>query len=384
MAQRSRPTPDGLNLLAGDLYQAASEPELWPSALDRLGDAMGGAVLVASLHRPSGMALIVTHRLDPAADETLRAQYSTPVTNPLFAAMPSLPVLQPVRREGVMADAAYLSSDLYNDVFRTQGVVHAALCCLARNGVTSPCGLLRRRGHEFDARHMNTYRGIAPHLLRAMELTVRIADLEAALEHAEAAANAGRDGLIVVTAAGKVAYSNVVAERILRKEDGLTCRNGVLGAVRPGEQQALRHLINAAALRFEALGGDVRISRPGGKGAWALVITPTPTALARLAGTGTSAALLRVIDLDARPVAPEARLMQIFGLTRAEAEIAVGLMQGESLERIADRKSVRITTVRTQMRSIYAKTEAKRQADLIRLLLQIAGPTHRDALNEQE
>lgn len=377
MDRQNGPAPDGLDRLAGELYQAASKPELWPSALDQVGDAMGGAVLVASLHRPSGMALLVTHRLDPARDEILRSQYSTPVTNPLFAAMPSLPVMQPVRREGVMADPEYLSCDLYNDVFRDQGVVHAALCCLSRtNAVTSPCGLLRRRGREFDTRHMNIYRRIAPHLHRAMELTVRISDLERALGHAETAANAGSDGLIVADAAGRVAYGNAVAERILREGDGLTCRNGILGALRPDEQQVLRHLVAAAALRFDSLGGNIRISRPGGRAAWALVITPTPPAIARIAGTGTSAALLRVIDLDARPVAPHARLMQIFGFTRAEAEIAVGLMEGESLEGIAERKSVRISTVRTQMRSIYAKAEVARQSDLIRLLLQVAEPTH--------
>jgi len=45
--------------------------------------------------------------------------------------------------------------------------------------------------------------------------------------------------------------------------------------------------------------------------------------------------------------------------------VALGATPGE----IADRTGVQINTIRCQLKQIYAKTGARRQADLVRLLL---------------
>lgn len=66
--------------------------------------------------------------------------------------------------------------------------------------------------------------------------------------------------------------------------------------------------------------------------------------------------------------------MDLFGLSRAEAAIAGGLMEGRRPEEIAERRNLRITTVRTHICSIYLKTGMSRQAELVRLLLQVGGP----------
>ena len=365
-----------LSPLIGSLYDAVDQPDHWTEALDDIGDALGGAALVSSLHRPGGMAFGVSNRLDPEADQVLRSQYASPETNPLMAAMPRLPVLTPVARENLMDDASYLRSGLFNDVFRTQGYVHAGLSCLAReNRVIIPCGVLRRTNREFDTECFELYNAILPHLRRALELTVRFADQRAACHHIEAIANAGDDGYIVTDASARVLYSNATAERILSSRDGLCCRKGVLCASRPAETSKLRELIAAAALRFDYLGGDMRVARAEGATPWAMLVLPDSEPFSGFAGNrcGSALAMVRVVDLERRTNAPEARMTALFGLSGAEAAIAVGLMEGGCPEEIAERRNLRITTVRTHIRSIYLKTGTCRQTELIRLLLQIAG-----------
>lgn len=65
-------------------------------------------------------------------------------------------------------------------------------------------------------------------------------------------------------------------------------------------------------------------------------------------------------------------MRRLFGLTRAEQELANGLLEGLSLEDIATRRAVRIGTLKVQLRTLLAKTGARRQSDLLRRLAPFA------------
>lgn len=66
---------------------------------------------------------------------------------------------------------------------------------------------------------------------------------------------------------------------------------------------------------------------------------------------------------------PGADLLQgLFDLTPAEARVARGIGEGKSIETIAAVQGVREDTVRKQLKATYAKTGAKGQVDLVRLV----------------
>ena len=62
-------------------------------------------------------------------------------------------------------------------------------------------------------------------------------------------------------------------------------------------------------------------------------------------------------------------LYAAFNLSPAESRVALGLLDGLCPKQIAQRHQVNIDTVRKQIRSIYKKTATNRQADLVKLLL---------------
>jgi DNA-binding CsgD family transcriptional regulator len=66
---------------------------------------------------------------------------------------------------------------------------------------------------------------------------------------------------------------------------------------------------------------------------------------------------------------PKDILRTLFGRTRAECRVALLLADGRSPREIAQTVGVSFETVRSQMKSIFAKTNVKRQGELIRLLL---------------
>ena len=65
-------------------------------------------------------------------------------------------------------------------------------------------------------------------------------------------------------------------------------------------------------------------------------------------------------------------LQQVFGLTKSEARLASGLLCGQSLEEIAAANDVSLGTVRSQIKTVFAKTHTHRQAELVGLLTRLA------------
>lgn len=63
-----------------------------------------------------------------------------------------------------------------------------------------------------------------------------------------------------------------------------------------------------------------------------------------------------------------ANMRNRFGFTAAEAEVAIALMAGNQVKRIAAMQRVAVSTVRTHMSALFSKTRTRRQVELIALL----------------
>jgi DNA-binding CsgD family transcriptional regulator len=96
----------------------------------------------------------------------------------------------------------------------------------------------------------------------------------------------------------------------------------------------------------------------------------------RLSGVSADAlaacqALVVLVDLDARPHPPESALRASFGLTAAEARLAVRLASGEPLDRIADELGVAYETSRNHVKAIFSKMDVHRQTELVAVLARL-------------
>jgi DNA-binding CsgD family transcriptional regulator len=85
-----------------------------------------------------------------------------------------------------------------------------------------------------------------------------------------------------------------------------------------------------------------------------------------------AALVLILLDPDNCPEPSHALLQQVFGLTRGEARLTNQLLCGQSLQDIALATGVSVSTVRSQTKSVLAKTHTRRQAQLVGLLTKLA------------
>ncbi len=83
------------------------------------------------------------------------------------------------------------------------------------------------------------------------------------------------------------------------------------------------------------------------------------------------AVLVSINDLDRGPVVDRTLLDDLFAFTSAEARLAELLMMGYDPKEAADALGVSINTVRTQIKSMFAKTGVNRQTDLLKVLWQL-------------
>ncbi|WP_245420446.1 MULTISPECIES: helix-turn-helix transcriptional regulator [unclassified Mesorhizobium] len=82
--------------------------------------------------------------------------------------------------------------------------------------------------------------------------------------------------------------------------------------------------------------------------------------------------ILALLDRQARNGPNPQTLQKMFGLTGAETHLALRLARGDAPLEIAERTRLSRTTIRTQLASLFAKTETRRQAELVALLGRIS------------
>jgi DNA-binding CsgD family transcriptional regulator len=108
--------------------------------------------------------------------------------------------------------------------------------------------------------------------------------------------------------------------------------------------------------------GLPRELRPGG---------PDPLDRAR-GGAIAAAGPLDVKQVLDFPSPSEAELRRLLDLTVAEARLARLLASGDTLEVVAQKLCIKLTTARSQLAAIFSKSGIRRQAKLVAILSRIA------------
>jgi DNA-binding CsgD family transcriptional regulator len=191
-----------------------------------------------------------------------------------------------------------------------------------------------------------------------------------------AAAAAAVPAAALLSPQGHVVDANAGFRAILDRRDGLFLAGGEpRGCVAAGAR-ALRCAITAGldALRTGNGAGNCAalLPRLNGRPPYRVFVQPVRPATHEQAGFrwGLEAGLLLLVDEPER-AASAARidaLASLYGLTRAEIRVAEGLGRGDNVTAIAAEHGVSVATVRSQLKSILAKTETSRQGELVVLI----------------
>nr|WP_282572277.1 PAS domain-containing protein [Roseomonas acroporae] len=247
--------------------------------------------------------------------------------------------------------------------------------------VASPLSLYRDSGAEaFDGSDLRRLETLLPHLQRALELQRRLGLQAEAASVSRTAVDALPVGLLLVDAGLGVRFANAAAAAHLGRPGAPASLAHAGPRLDGGTYLSPRHRDDAVRLRqlvasatSGGVGGSLRLraDEPDGDRPPVAVMTvsPAPATLAAEAGAGTEPFALIVVHDVARGVAPPVGMLcDVFGLSQAEAEVAVALAGGVSAEEVARQRAVALGTVRSQVRAILDKSGAANLRDLERSL----------------
>jgi PAS domain-containing protein/DNA-binding CsgD family transcriptional regulator len=363
------------DLVVGALYDAAVEPGRWPAALTAAADLLGatGSQFYFWNKRENMTPFAVVGRLPEEGNAAYRRHYGAIDTR--RQALERVPVGEVTAYGLDFDEGRFRKSEFFNDFLVPHGVPYVAGGRpFGTADLSAVIAVLRSfRQGPFEPPELSVLGRLVPHLQRAARLHLQMREITLQNQAIEAALDQLQFGVVIADAAGRVLLVNRAAQEMAAAEDGLLLRGGRLTAAQPKQATLLsRYLGDAVATasrRKGEGGGSLAVSRPSGRRPFALLVAPLSPEGAVTAEHQMPAALILITDLERRPQVLGRRLVELFGLSPAEACLAVALVAGKRLEDIAEERGVRMPTLRTQMRSILDKTGTDRQADLMRLVV---------------
>lgn len=364
--------------LIGLAYDAVLTPERWPVFMGRLASAMGArsAMLREVDYDAGSVGLFQAVGYDPAYVAAYREHFiHLDYFAPTFL---NAPIGAVVLGNEAVPWEEQRNTEFCNDYLIAQNIRHAIGGTLARDERHQlQFGLQRELGQrDFGKEDQRLIRLVAPHMARAVRIHRQLAEVTTQKHWALSALDRLRVGVILLDVGGKPVHLNRAAERLATGHSGFTAGRGGLSVPSAKETARLQGLIDDAAGsatgQSSAPGGCLRVRAAGsGEATLQFQVIPLPQGLSERTWEqflpGSCVAVF--VSASGGPRLSWKSVAAIHGITRAEARLASMLADGISLEEAAVALLVSIQTVRSQLKSVFAKTGVTRQAELVALLL---------------
>lgn len=349
--------------LTDRIYEAAVVPELWPDVLGEMSSAVdgaGGLLFTANAEHTGG---VTSADIRATFEEFVRDGWAAMNKRP--ARLGAANYAGFVRDNDFFTDEELDNDPVYRDFYRKRGLGWATGTMLDTPSGDSIIFSFERAYHKgpVPIEIVQQFDRLRPHLARGALLTSRLG-LERAKAMAAALQSLGLPGA-VLRSGGKVLAVNGALERLMPsvlqdRRDRLRLSDG-----------AADILLGDALSRGPLAGGPAAVnSIPVAATAEhpPMIVHLLPIHGAAHDIFAQAASLLVVTPVD-RAVVPTAKVLQgLFDLTPAEARVARGISEAQTVEALAVSAGVSVETVRSQLKTVLSKTGLSRQQELINLL----------------
>ncbi|MEM7563617.1 MAG: helix-turn-helix transcriptional regulator [Pseudomonadota bacterium] len=215
---------------------------------------------------------------------------------------------------------------------------------------------------------------ILPHLRRALNIHSEFTHLRLKQDALLKGLDRLVIGLVLYDRHANPVYINPTAEAIIDQHPGLSMQNGTMTPTNSKDEQHLRNLIMETGeidpddswKQSVAIG----ITHPDVESPLPILVSPMHANLitSDLDYEGAKVAVFLSDPNLQQPISVDS-LVSVYNLTPSEAQVAISLANGHSVDQIATITHHSTHTIRTQLKSIFRKTGSTRQSELIKLLL---------------
>jgi len=366
VAQRSSLDSDSRDELISLIYESALHPDGWRPFLDTLHRWLGAdASFIVFRHRPHGSLTLIAQGgnneevgawLRTFAEANLRhsIDYDAMESGRLYASSrpdedSGLNPLPFVAGNFVIARSSHVEMLAVGppNGFRAHFV-------WVRNEVRGPLNSAERLALE----------SLMPHLERGMAIFARKILLQVSSGIGTEAMEQLAFGAAAIDKDNRLLFCNRIADDLITQTDDLSMLNGRLIFRRRDHARTIGEL--ATNLEIERVDAVLRLR--SGDDAVCLLARPIAPRAAQTAVT-TARVILYFHALKQHTLASPVLLSKLFGLAPSEAQLAILLSDGVTLREAAQQLGITEHTARTYSKRIFVKTNVRRQADLVRVIL---------------
>lgn len=348
------------------LYEAAAVPEVWPTAIARIAQIAGctGGLLFA--HSDLGTNWVTCKEFEPVFHRFMEQGWMN--RNDRMAGLLARGGTGFITDHDIFSDEEMDKTPMYTDFLRPEGYGWGtATHVRASSGENIVFTLERKLGlGPVSRRDVEVLDGIRPHLARAAVLASKLqmqraqASLASFEQAGSPAALIGAKGSVTAMNPG---FEALLGQVIVRARDRIALDDDRASALL---QKALQDLAQDRL-------GDIRsIPVPRKDDRLAFIIHVLPIRRQALDIFSRVQAMLVVTTADRSLRIETSLLCELYDLTRAEAAIANGLLEGRTADELSVSRGVTRETVRSQIKKVLAKTGCYSQADFIRRLAPLA------------
>lgn len=285
--------------------------------------------------------------------------------DPWQQTLPEAPMGSVVISAEILPETELVKGEFYNDFARHHGLKRpmGAMLPLAGGVVANVAGEMPFASRLFEVEDKARLERVLPYVKNALRFRQRH---RGHADFSPTAIDALTFGVVICDRAGRIAAANSVAECMARQGTAVSFghRPPTVRAVQRDQNQQLAALIHAAG--SGGPGGAMVLGTDEGDGPVVVLVTPLPPSLDEAGMRGRVMVSLRTargsLSVSVGTIAG------MFGLSPRQAEIAVLLCDGLSLEDIARKLGLKITTARSHLAAAFLRTGAGNQRELVRLL----------------
>lgn len=376
----------GLSELIGLIHDAGLTPASWPESIDRIRVAMSGtaALLFTPQHAPEAGGMAISSQLSADVMEHCAGMHRQ-MEQRLHAG-------GGMKRKFLIPGTVATDEDLSSRQSLADGTNYRNLLASANftrlctslivgpGSATVPATVISIfRGLDappFGRGAKNLLRLLVPHLSRSLALMYRLREAEQTLAASLAALDKMACGVVLFGRLGTVVHSNRLASALLAENDGvglegklqqgprLAAASEALGA---GLNRLVAGAVSAASAERCCAAHGMRLPRKSGRAPIVIGISPLPLHRKFECNAEPALAIGFLFDSALSPL-PDAHLLaETYGLTPAETRLVGELCSGLTLGRIGECHGVSTETLKSQLKSIFAKTGMRRQMEVVRL-----------------
>jgi DNA-binding CsgD family transcriptional regulator len=369
-----------LSRLIAEIYDAALDRALWPSALQRTCEFVDGrasGLMSHDIHQQNAN-FYYTWNDNPEFTKLYAEKYAR--LNP--AVVPSLLQTQ-VGEVSTILDFVpideFRASQIYRELTAPQGYLDSIQAVIEKSA-TSYAAATVILGEEHGPASATVRRRmelLAPHFVRAVQIG-KVIDLK------EVKASSLADALDGIAAAmflldgvGTIVHANVAGHDMVAARAVLHTIGSKLSLIDTKADRALHDMLTGLGAGDVAIAGkgtSIPLSGRDGERHVAQIL-PLTAGARRTAGIAYSAVAALFVRKATLPLPhPIETIANLYKLTPAEMRVLMMTVEVGGIPKVAEVLGVSRPTVRTHLAHVFAKTGTQRQVDLVKLVAGYMNP----------